>query len=78
METMQKADCAEANQKIAWLYRSIAGLQTDLKETALLVLAEEMSHAEAGQVLGCAESTISWRMSEIRKQLKLLWERSHA
>jgi RNA polymerase sigma-70 factor (ECF subfamily) len=28
-----------------------------------------MSHAEAGDVLGIKEATVSWRMHEIRKQL---------
>ncbi len=58
-------------RKIAWLYRSISGLEQSLKETALLILTEQLSHAEAGKILGCAESTISWRMHEVRKQLKI-------
>ena len=39
---------------------------------ALLVLAEEMSHAQAGEVLGVAESTVSWRMHEVKKRLKTI------
>jgi len=39
------------------------------KETALLVHAEGLSHAEAAEVLGVKESTISWRLHEMRKQL---------
>lgn len=77
MEQQQKAESGEDNQKVTWLYRAIATLEQTLKETALLVLAEEVSHAEAGKILGCAESTISWRMHEIRKQLKLVMEQSH-
>lgn len=42
------------------------------KETALLVFAEGMSHAEAASVLEVKESTVSWRLHEIRKQLQLL------
>jgi RNA polymerase sigma-70 factor (ECF subfamily) len=38
-----------------------------MKETALLVHAEGLSHAEAGEVLGVSESTISWRLHTIRK-----------
>ena len=40
-----------------------------MKETALLVHAEGMSHAEAGAILGVSESTISWRVHTIRKQM---------
>lgn len=39
------------------------------KETALLVLAEGLNHKEAAYVLDVKESTISWRLHEIRKQL---------
>ena len=40
-----------------------------MKDTALLVHAEGLSHAEAGAVLGVSESTISWRLHIIRKQM---------
>lgn len=53
-----------------WLYQTLEALGGDLRETAILVLAEELSHAEAGAVLGIKESTVSWRMHELRKKLK--------
>jgi RNA polymerase sigma-70 factor, ECF subfamily len=40
-----------------------------MRETALLVHAEGMSHAEAGEILGVSESTISWRIHTMRKQM---------
>ncbi len=40
-----------------------------MKETALLVHAEGLSHAEAGEILGVSESTISWRIHTIRKHM---------
>jgi RNA polymerase sigma-70 factor (ECF subfamily) len=40
-----------------------------MKETALLVHAEGLSHAEAGMILGVSESTISWRVHAIRKHM---------
>jgi RNA polymerase sigma-70 factor (ECF subfamily) len=64
------ADWADSEDKVNWLYHALDGLHPALKETALLVLAEDMSHAEAGEVLGIAESTVSWRMHEAKKQLK--------
>ncbi len=70
LEKNEQSDKSDSDKKIAWLYRNIASLEQSLKETALLVLTEELSHAEAGKILGCAESTISWRMHEIRKHLK--------
>lgn len=40
-----------------------------MKETALLVCAEGFTHGEAATILGVKESTISWRLHEIRKLL---------
>lgn len=77
LEAMGAADATEANRKTAWLYRAIAALKPPLPETAHLVLGEELSHAEAAKILECKESTVSWRMHEIRKQLTQLWEGSH-
>lgn len=62
------ARCAE----LAWLDAALATLSADLRETAVLVLSEDFSHAEAGIVLGVRESTVSWRMHEVRKQLRKL------
>ncbi|SRR6266568_1510150 len=44
------------------------------KQRAALVLTvyEEMSHAEAARVLGCSETTISWRLFAARAKLKRL------
>ena len=51
------------------LLNQLALLGEGMKETALLVHAEGLSHAEAGAVLGVSESTISWRVHTIRKHL---------
>jgi RNA polymerase sigma-70 factor (ECF subfamily) len=67
----------DKSQQVAWLYRALAQLPEPFKETAFLVLAEDLSHAEVGKILGCAEATVSWRMHEVRKQLKALMEDSH-
>jgi RNA polymerase sigma-70 factor (ECF subfamily) len=40
-----------------------------MRAAALLVHAEGMSHAQAGEVLGVSESTISWRLHTIRKHM---------
>ena len=67
---------ADTQRQINWLYQALAELSDELCETALLVLAEDMTHAEAGDVLGIKESTVSWRMHEVRKKLKALAETS--
>lgn len=39
------------------------------KDSILLVFGEGLSHAEAAKVLGCAETTISWRIHKAREFL---------
>ncbi len=69
VEAGRSADWADSDRRTRWLYQAVDRLKPDLKETALLVLAEDMSHAEAGEVLGIREATVSWRMHEVRKHL---------
>lgn len=52
-----------------WLRSAIARLKPAYRETAILVAGQQLSHSEVAQILGVTESTISWRMHEIRKQL---------
>jgi len=51
------------------LLAELDDLGEGMKETALLVHGEGLSHAEAGVVLGVSESTISWRLHVIRKHM---------
>ena len=53
-------------QILTWL----DSLAEGFKETALLVHAEGLTHAEAASILQIKESTVSWRLHEIRKQLQ--------
>lgn len=61
---------ADRADRGAWARSIIAGLSDGLRETAVLVLDEGLSHAEAAEVLDVAEATVSWRLMEIRKALK--------
>lgn len=71
-DAQRSADWADTGRRLDWLYQAIDGLGSDLRETALLVLGEDMTHAQAGEVLGIKETTVSWRMHEIRKRLTVL------
>lgn len=55
-------------QVLNWLDTRSEGF----KETALLVYAEGLTHAEAANILQIKEATVSWRLHEIRKQLQHL------
>ena len=54
---------------VAQLLDQLDELGEGMRATALLVHAEGLSHAEAGAALGVSESTISWRIHSMRKQL---------
>ncbi len=64
-QSLQQEQQIYLNQILKWL--DTAG--KDMKETALLIFAEGLSHREAADVLEVKESTISWRIHEIRKLL---------
>jgi RNA polymerase sigma-70 factor, ECF subfamily len=60
---------AEESIYLMQLLAQLEKLGEGMRETALLVHAEGLSHAEAGAILGVSESTISWRVHTIRKHL---------
>lgn len=55
-----------------WLTQAMTALPGELRDTVALVLGEDLTQAEAGQVLGLSEGTIAWRMSEVKKHLRAL------
>jgi RNA polymerase sigma-70 factor (ECF subfamily) len=70
-DTEHQVDDPRAEDQIylAQMLAELEDLGEGMKETALLVHAEGMSHAEAGAVLGVSESTISWRLHVIRRHM---------
>ena len=68
------ADWADSDRKVRWLYLALDRLKPDLKETALLILAEEVTQEDAAQVLGISAGTVAWRMSEVKKRLRAMAE----
>lgn len=52
-----------------WLKSAIARLKPALRDTAVLVAGQQLTHAEAGSILGVAEATVAWRMHEVRRLL---------
>ena len=49
--------------------RQVDAIGEGYRETVVLVFGEGLSHREAGEILKVSESTISWRIHEIRKRL---------
>lgn len=51
------------------MLNEIYALPENEKNAILLVFGEGLSHAQAAKVLGCAETTISWRIHKARECL---------
>jgi RNA polymerase sigma-70 factor (ECF subfamily) len=48
----------------------VGGLPGHFRAAFALVVDQGLSHAEAARVLGCSESTVSWRMHKARRLLR--------
>jgi RNA polymerase sigma-70 factor (ECF subfamily) len=61
------------NAEAAVMLRQVIGLVEQMgegfRESLVLVLGEGLTHAEAAAILEVKESTVSWRLHEIRKRL---------
>ena len=68
------ADWADSEKKVRWLYLALDRLKPDLKETALLILAEDVTQEDAAAILGISPGTVAWRMSEVKKRLRAMAE----
>lgn len=58
-----------------WLTEAMTSLPQDLRDTLALTMDQDMTQAQAAEVLGVTEGTVSWRISEVKKRLKALHEK---
>lgn len=70
VEDLRRSADADRGEQMDWVWEMLAGFSEDIRETATLVLAKQLNHGEAASILGVKESTVSWRMHELRKGLK--------
>ena len=68
-ERNRRAAEVELADQMEWLTQTMRALPNDLRDTLALVL-DGLTHAEAGQVLGVSEGTISWRLSITKKIIR--------
>jgi RNA polymerase sigma-70 factor (ECF subfamily) len=52
-----------------WVKSAVARLKPAFRDTVVLVAGQQLTHAEAAEILGVAEATVSWRMHEVRRLL---------
>lgn len=73
-EVNRRATVRDTAAGLDWLQQSMGALPSDLRETVALTIDGEMTHAQAAEVLGISEGTVSWRLSEVRKRLRAMWQ----
>ncbi|WP_420410229.1 RNA polymerase sigma factor [Hoeflea sp.] len=61
-----------------YVWDAVRTLPDKQRDAMLLVYGEELNHADAAAVMGCAESTVSYHLHAARKQLKSLLGKSGA
>ena len=67
---------AERRADFGPVHEALAVLAEDMRHAVVLVYYEGMNHAEAAGILGCAETTVSWRIFRAKRQLKRLLSRN--
>ena len=72
VDAMTRAGQAASDSEALWLRQMLGALGDDLRATVVLVFQEGLRHGEAAEVLGVSESTVSWRMHEVRRRLRAL------
>lgn len=62
----------EPDDQAETLWAAVRRLPDKQREAVLLVYGEGLSHAVAADTMACAEATVSWRIHEAKKRLRLL------
>lgn len=70
-ELNRRAADEETGEALDWLSQAMRALPDDLRDTLALIL-DDMTHAQAGDILGISEGTVSWRISQAKKHLATL------
>lgn len=52
------------------LWETVRALPDQQRDAILLVYGEGLNHAEAAEIMGCREKTVSWHLHEAKKRLK--------
>lgn len=72
VELSARQAASEQAEAQDWLGAALAEMPPTLRDTAALTVGEDLTHAQAGEILGVSEGTISWRMAEVKKHLRAM------
>lgn len=71
-ELARQDEIATQAEALDWLTTAMQRLSPELRDTVALVLGEELTQAQTGEVLGVSEGTVAWRMSDVKKRLRAM------
>lgn len=71
-DTLEGTVRADQNLRAMEIIDMVDKLPRGEREALVLVSGQGLSHGEAAEILGCKESTISWRIHEARKKLSVM------
>ena len=70
-ELARQAENHEAAALTDWLITAMQSLPPEIRDTLALIL-DDVTHQEAGQILGVSQGTISWRVLQAESQFRAL------
>ena len=73
----QKLDQA-SEENVNDILIALQCLSKEERDAVVLVIYEEMKHGEAAKILGCAETTVSWRIFNAKKKLRNYFKKQDA
>lgn len=71
------ADNSAGETRAARVEGALLKLKPKQRAAITLTVYEGMNHAEAARILGCSETTVSWRVFTARRRLKQLLQNDH-
>ncbi len=63
-------ETAAADDPVEAMWAAVRHLPPKQAEAVTLVYGEGMSHADASDLMGCSEATVSWHIHEAKKRLR--------
>lgn len=68
----EAAEADDSEERISALWQMVHQLPDKQRDAVLLVYGEGLSHGDTSDVMGCAETTVSWHIHEAKKRLRQL------
>ena len=72
LEWGERRELERADVESARVQEALLKIPPEERAAITLVIFEGLKHGEAAAVLGCAETTVSWRLFQARRKLKKL------